>query len=81
MEGRKWKSALERKEGQHVRELRGGNVGGGGIDNGMKIDQNVSEYSGAEEGGKTQGGAIESHSNCSEKHIDGDEGLGWVSQQ
>lgn len=51
MEGRKWKSALEREEGQHVRELRGGNVGGGGIDYGMKIDQNVSEHNGrAEEG-------------------------------
>lgn len=79
MEGRLWKSALERKKGQHVRELWGRNVGvgEGGLDYGMKIDQNVS-VNGAEEGLKNTG---ESDSKRTEKHIDEDEGLGWVSQQ
>lgn len=44
MEGRKGKSSRERErsEGQHVRELRDRNVGGGGLECGIKIDQNVS---------------------------------------
>lgn len=40
-----WKSVLERDQRQHVRGSGGRNVGGGGsggLDYGMKIDQNVS---------------------------------------